>query len=286
MGLLDGQVVFVTGGARAQGRAHAVVSAREGADVAIVDVSSNVVEVPYPLATAEDMRETVRLVEALGRRIVAVEADVREQSQLDAAVDRTLDELGRIDALVANAGIWSQADFWEMSEQLWHEMLDVNLAGVWRSAKAVAPHMIDRRSGSIVMTSSVNGIEPGKTYAHYSASKFGVVGLMKTVAAELAPHGVRCNSVHPGAVMSGMVDHQPARDRYAGHPGGTMDDVLAAGRRYGALRGTTFMDPENIANAALYLNSALASHVTGTELVIDAGHLLMPGVNSDPVLDD
>jgi len=162
-------------------------------------------------------------------------------------------------------------------------MIAVNLSGVWRSAKAVTPHMIERGSGSIVMISSVNGLEAGAYYAHYTAAKHGVVGLMKTVALELAPHGIRCNSVHPGAVRSGMTDHQAAYDMYAGGPGGTIEDLVQAGKHYGALKGTTFMPPETIANAVLFLNSELASTVTGVALPVDSGHLLMPGVNAAPV---
>jgi SDR family mycofactocin-dependent oxidoreductase len=283
MGMLDGKVVMVTGGSRGQGRAHALTSAREGADVVIVDVTENLSSVTYPMARDEDMTATVEAVEALGRRIVAVEADVRDQAQLDAAVGRGLAELGRIDVLIANAGIWTQAPFWELTDEQWEQMIAVNLSGVWRSAKAVAPHMIERKSGSIVMISSVNGLEPGPNFSHYTAAKHGVVGLMKTVALELAPHGIRCNSVHPGAVRSGMTENQMAFDMYAGGPGGTVDDLIEAGKHYGALKGTTFMPPETIANAALFLNSDLASSITGVALPVEAGHLLIPGVNMAPV---
>lgn len=283
MGMLDGKVVLITGGSRGQGRAHALVSAREGADVIIVDVVEDLSTVTYPLARKDDMAGTVESVEALGRRIVAVEADVRYQHQLDEAVARGVAELGKIDVLIANAGIWTQAPFYELTDDQWEEMIAVNLSGVWRSAKAVAPHMIERKSGSIVMISSVNGLEPGPNFAHYTAAKHGVVGLMKTVALELAPHGIRCNSIHPGAVRSGMTENQMAFDMYAGGPGGTVDDLIRAGKHYGALKGTTFMPPETIANAALFLNSDLASSVTGVALPVEAGHLLMAGVNTAPV---
>jgi SDR family mycofactocin-dependent oxidoreductase len=282
MGMLDGKVVLVTGGSRGQGRAHALTSAREGADVIIVDVTSDLPSVTYPLARDEDMATTVQAVEELGQRIVAVEADVRDQAQLDAAVARGISEFGQIDALIANAGIWTQAPFWKLTDEQWEEMIAVNLSGVWRSAKAVAPHMIERQTGSIVMISSVNGLEAGPNFAHYTAAKHGVVGLMKTVALELAPYGIRCNSVHPGAVRSGMTENQMAFDMYKGGPGGTVDDLIAAGRHYGALKATTFMPPETIADATLFLNSDLASSVTGAALPVEAGHLLIPGVNSAP----
>ncbi|MCB8914166.1 mycofactocin-coupled SDR family oxidoreductase [Rhodococcus rhodochrous] len=287
MGMLDGKVVMITGGSRGQGRAHALTSAREGADVLIVDVTEEVENLPtttsYALATAQDMATTVKEVEALGRRIVAVPADVRIQADLNAAVAQGIEQLGQIDVLIANAGIHSLAPFWEMTDESWEDMIAINLSGVWRSAKAVAPHMIERQTGSIVMISSVNGLEAGPNYSHYTAAKHGVVGLMKTVALELAPHGVRCNAIHPGAVRSGMTDNQAAWDMYAGHPGGTIDDLVSAGRHYGALKGTTFMPADTIANAALFLNSNLASTITGISLPVEAGHLLIPGVNAAPV---
>jgi SDR family mycofactocin-dependent oxidoreductase len=283
MGLLDGKVVLITGGARGQGRAHAVVSAREGADVVLVDIADQIGTVDYKMARAEDLAETVRQVEALDRRALSIVADVRSQQQLDGAVASGIAEFGHIDVLIANAGIWTQGPFWELTEEQWQDMLDVNLTGVWRSAKAVAPHMIERQTGSIVLISSVNGLEGGPTFAHYTAAKHGVVGLMRTIALELAPHGIRCNSVHPGAIKTPMTDHQAAWDMFAGHPGGTEADMIEGGYHYGALKGTTFLPPEVIANAALYLNSDLAAAVTGVTLPVDSGHLIMPAVNQSPV---
>ncbi|MET4165827.1 MULTISPECIES: mycofactocin-coupled SDR family oxidoreductase [Gordonia] len=283
MGLLDGKTVLITGGARGQGRAHALTSAREGADVILLDITRQLDSVEYPLATADDMTETVRQVEALDRRALTFDADVRDQTQLDDAVAAGITEFGKIDVLIANAGIWTRAPFWEMSEQMWSDMMDVNLTGVWRSAKAVAPHMIERQSGSIVITSSVNGLEPGMNYAHYVATKHGVIGLMKNIALELAPHGIRCNSINPGAIRTPMTDQQGAWDMFAGHEGGTPDDLIEGGYHFHALKGHSFMPPEVIANTALYLNSDLAASVTGVTIPVDAGHLLLTGVNQEPV---
>ncbi|MFE0749236.1 mycofactocin-coupled SDR family oxidoreductase [Gordonia sp. NPDC058843] len=283
MGLLDGKTVLITGGARGQGRAHAVTSAREGADVILLDITRRLDSVDYPLATADDMAETVRQVEALDHRALSFDADVRDQAQLDDAVAAGIAEFGKIDVLIANAGIWTRAPFWEMSEQMWSDMMDVNLTGVWKSAKAVAPHMIERQSGSIVITSSVNGLRPGMNYSHYVATKHGVIGLMKNIALELAPHGIRCNSINPGAIRTPMTDQQGAYDMFAGHEGGTADDLIEGGYHFHALKGHTFMPPEVIANTALYLNSELAASVTGVTIPVDAGHLLLAGVNQDPV---
>jgi SDR family mycofactocin-dependent oxidoreductase len=281
--MLEGQVALITGGSRGQGRAHAVTCAREGADVIIVDIAGQMDTVPYKMATQADLDETVAQVEAYDKRALAITGDVRSQQHLDEAVSRGIAEFGKIDILIANAGIWTQAPFWELSEAQWDEMIGVNLTGVWKSAKAVAPHMIGRQSGSIVITSSTNGLEAGLNYAHYVSAKHGVIGLMKNIALELAPYGIRCNSINPGAIKTPMTDHQGAWDMFAGHPGGTEADMLEGGYHFAALKGTTFMDPQVIADTALYLNSGLAAKVTGVTIPVDAGHLILTGINSSPV---
>ena len=283
MGMLDGKVAMITGGSRGQGRAHAVTCAREGADVIIVDIAEQMGTVTYKMATQADLDETVSQVEAYDKRALAFKADVRSQPQLNEAVARGIAELGKIDILIANAGIWTRAPFWELSEDQWDEMIGVNLTGVWKSAKAVTPHMIGRQSGSIVITSSTNGLEAGLNYAHYVAAKHGVIGLMKNIALELAQYGIRCNSINPGAIKTPMTDQQGAWDMYAGHPGGTETDMVEAGYHFGALKGTTFMPPQVIADTALYLNSDLAAAVTGVTIPVDAGHMILPGINPAPV---
>ena len=282
MGMLDGKVALITGGARGQGRAHAVTCAREGAEVILVDIADQMASVSYDMARPSDLDATVAQIEAYDRRALAVQADVRSQEQLDDAVARGIAEFGRIDILIANAGIWTRAPFWEMTEQKWEEMIGVNLTGVWKSAKAVAPHMIERQTGSIVITSSTNGLEAGMNYAHYVSAKHGVIGLMKNIALELAPHGVRCNAISPGAIRTPMTDQPDAWDMFAGHPGGTVDDLIAGGYHFAALKATTFLDPQVIADTALYLNSDLAAKVTGVTIPVDAGHMILPGTNPDP----
>lgn len=283
MRMLDGQVALVTGGSRGQGRAHALTCAREGADVVIFDVTKTTTQVDYSLASVEDHVETVRLIEALGRRAVAVDGDVREQAALDGAVDVAIAEFGKVDILIANAGIWTQNPFWEITERQWEEAIGVNLSGVWRSAKAVAPHMIERKSGSIVVISSVGGEEAGRNGAHYSSSKHGVLGLMKNIALELGPYGIRCNAITPGAIKTPMTNHQRAWDLYAGHAAGTEADLMDAGYNYGILRGRSFLDPQAVADTALYLNSSLAENVTGVTIPVDSGHMLLLKRNMNPV---
>ena len=257
--------------------------ARHGADVVILDAPGQLSAVPYGLATQEDLQETVALVEKEGRRATTVVGDVRSQADLDRAVALALQEFGKIDILIANAGIWYTRDFWQLSEEEWDQTLGVNLAGAWRSAKAVAPHMIERQSGSIVLVASINGLESGPTYAHYAASKHGILGLMKSIAVELAPDGIRCNALCPGPTKTPMTDHQAAWDLFAGHPGGTEADMLEAGYNFLALKGVNWLTPQAQADAALFLNSDLASSITGVALPVDAGHLVLPGHNPAPV---
>ena len=281
---VEGKVALITGAARGIGRAHALTLARNGANIIAIDLAGRVDSVSYSLSTPEDLKATADAIEALDRRVVAVQADVRSQEQLDGAVSQGLAEFGKIDILIANAGIWHVTPFWELTEAQWSDVLDTNLGGIWRSAKAVAPHMIERNTGSIVMTSSVNGLEPGALYAHYVASKHGVIGLMRQVALELAPHGVRCNALCPGAIDTAMTNSQGAYDLFAGHEGGTRDDMLAGCRYFHALKGVSALDPQVLADAALWLVSDGAAAVTGVALPVDAGHMLLTGVNQNPIL--
>jgi SDR family mycofactocin-dependent oxidoreductase len=284
MGLLDGKVVLITGGARGQGRAHALASAREGANVAVLDLASQIGTVRYPMATPDDLEETVRQVEAMDRRAVALKADVREQGELDRGVATVLAEFGHIDALVINHGIWDVgSELWNLSEEQWRDMLDVNLTGVWKAAKAVVPHMIERGSGSVVITASVNGLEPGSNYGHYSTSKHGAIGLARNLALELGRYGVRCNALAPGVIETPMIVNQVGMDLFNGGPGGTIENVRTAGSYYHALKGATALPPTTVADAGVWLNSDLAAAVTGVTIPVDAGHMLLTGYNHDPV---
>jgi SDR family mycofactocin-dependent oxidoreductase len=280
---LDGKVALVTGAARGQGRAHALTLAREGADIVALDIpEDNITNLQYPLPRAEDLEQTVAGVEDLDRRAIAARADVRSQEQLDNAVERGISELGKIDILVANAGIVSMAPFWEMSEEMWQDMIDINLSGVWRSAKAVAPHMIGRRQGAIVMIGSANSFEPTAGHTHYVATKHGVVGLMRNVAVEMAPYDVRCNVVCPGAIDTTMLNNPMMYERFAGGQEPTREVALESVRHYNLLNGRSMLPPEAISNAVLWLVSDEAAHVTGVALPVDAGHTILPGYNPNP----
>jgi SDR family mycofactocin-dependent oxidoreductase len=208
MARLEGKVAFVTGAARGQGRSHTGRLAEEGADIVAVDIASQIDTVPYTMARPDDLALTVKEVEALDRRIVATEVDVRDYNGLKAALDDGVDQLGRLDIVSANAGIVGYAAAEELSEQAWRNMIDVNLTGAWHTVKAAIPHLRAGGGGSIVITSSDAGLEAAPNAAHYGASKHGVVGLMRALADELAPDMVRVNTVHPGSVNTDMVQNQ------------------------------------------------------------------------------
>lgn len=282
---LTGQVALVTGAARGQGRSHAVELAAAGADIIAFDICGPVPSAPYQLGTAEDLAATVAEVEKYDRRALAIEGDTRSSADLDAAVAAGIAEFGRIDILVANAGIWALGRLWELTDEQWQDVVDINLTGTWRSVKAVVPAMISARRGAIVLTASVNGFEAGAGMSHYVAAKHGVLGLMRNAALELGPYNIRCNAVCPGIVDTRMNDWQGAYDMMAGGPGGTAEDRQSAAYNWSALAGRGLLRPSTISKAVVWLASDDAIDVTGVALPVDGGHSILPGVNPDPVRD-
>ena len=272
MGRMEGKVAFITGAARGQGRSHALRLAQEGAEIIAVDVCRQLETVPYPMSTPDDLAETAKLVEELDRRIVAQEADVRQLSSLEAAVEAGLSEFGHIDVVCANAGIGTFAPGLEMDEQTWDEMIDVNLSGVWKTIKAAVPPMVEaRRGGSVIITSSAAGLKGFPNLVHYCAAKHGVVGIMRTLAQELAPYFIRVNSVHPTTVDTPMVMsdmfYRLVRPDLE-NPG--REDMGEAFAGLNALP-IPWVDPVDISNAVLWLASDEARYVTGVTLPVDAG---------------
>jgi (+)-trans-carveol dehydrogenase len=269
-GRLQGKVAFVTGAARGQGRSHAVRLAQEGADIIAVDICGQIESVPYPMATEEDLEQTVKEVEGLDRRILASKADVRNFADLKQAVDTGVSELGRLDIVSANAGIFSIGRADELSEASWNDMIDVALNGVWHTAKAAVPHLIEAGGGSMILTSSANGQVGAPMYAHYVAAKHGVIGLMRALAMELAPHAIRVNAVLPGGVATRMI-----RD---------FRDVTRMSARYeppqdpeNAAFEAPFLESVEISNAIVFLASDEARFVTGAAFPIAGMALLWAG---------
>jgi SDR family mycofactocin-dependent oxidoreductase len=272
MGLVEGKVAFITGAARGQGRSHAIRLAEEGADIIAIDACRQIETVPYPMPTFDDLQETVRQVRAVGRRIVASAADVRDATALSEIVDRGVAEFGRLDIVLANAGISSTAATLEMSEDTWSAMIDINLTGVWKTIKVAVPHIVaGGRGGSVVITSSLASHKAHEHTAHYTASKAGLVGLMRVLAKEMAPQKIRVNSVHPTTVATGMVLNDTIYRLFRPdleNPG--RDDFEAAARAINALP-IAAIEAVDVSNAVLFLVSDHGRYVTGTTYMIDAG---------------
>jgi (+)-trans-carveol dehydrogenase len=270
---LEGKVALVTGAARGIGRATALRFAEEGADVALIDIGRDVPGVPYAGARGEQIEETKAAVEALGGRALALTADVTDSDAINAAVASAVSSWGRIDAMVAAAGIDSWGKAWELTDAQWQKMLDVNLTGVWKTARAVAPTMIAQRSGSLVFIGSVLSHRANREFAHYTAAKHGVLGLMRAFGLELAPYGIRSNSVDPTVVFTDMVMNQQYLDRLGGHPGTTLDEARDYYLRWNTLP-IPWVEPVDIANAALFFASDESRYITGVALPVDLGALL------------
>jgi SDR family mycofactocin-dependent oxidoreductase len=273
-GRLEGKVAFITGAARGQGRSHAIRLAQEGADIIAIDVCAQIESVPYAMATPADMADTVKEVEALDRRIVATQADVRDFGAVKKALDEGVAQLGRLDIVSANAGILSFGTADELTEQAWRDMIDTNLTGVWHTAKAAIPHLkAGGRGGSIILTSSTAGLMAMANLAHYVSAKHGVVGLMKTLALELAPDMIRVNSVHPTSVNTDMIHNDATYELFA--PDLRSPTREQVGERFQGLNALPIMwvEPVDISNAVLWLASDESRYVTGITLPVDAGSL-------------
>jgi (+)-trans-carveol dehydrogenase len=273
-GKLEGKVAFITGAARGQGRSHAVRLAEEGADIIAVDLCDQVGSVPYPMATPEDLAETAKEVEALDRRIVATQADVRDFDALKQALDAGVAELGHVDIVSANAGIVSYGPAAELDETTWQDMIDVNLTGVWHTCKAAIPHLIRQGTGgSIVITSSAAGLMAYPGLAHYVSAKHGLVGLMRTLALELAPHFIRVNSVHPTSVNTPMVQNDASKRLFLPDVENPSPEQFAEVSAAMNALPIPWVEARDISNAVLWLASDEARYVTGVTLPVDAGTL-------------
>ena len=277
-GALSGRVAFVTGAARGQGRAYAVRLARDGADVIISDICAPVSEtIPYVGATEDDLAETVRLVEAEGRKALARTVDIRDDAAVRGLVTDGVEQFGRMDILVANAGVLSWGRLWELSDEQWNSVIDVNLTGTWRTLRAVIPPMIEAgNGGSIIIVSSAGGIKATPGNGHYAASKHGLTALTNTLALELGEYGIRVNSIHPYSIATPMILNDSMLAVLGAHPSflhsyppmpyqppakGT------AGKR------SDFMTAEEAAEVVAWLAGDNSGVISGSQILVDRGVL-------------
>jgi SDR family mycofactocin-dependent oxidoreductase len=272
-GRVEGKVAFITGAARSQGRSHALRLAQEGADIIAVDLAGPVKSIEmYPPATEEDLAETVRQVEALDRRIIATTADVRDGAALQAALDDGVAQLGRLDIVLANAGVFEIQPALEITDDAWREMIDINLTGVWNTCKAALPHLIAGGGGAIVLTSSTAGLKGTPNTIHYTAAKHGVVGIMRTLANEFGKQSIRVNTVHPTGVDTVMIQNEKTWGLFS------PDDPAPSREKFAELFETLhplpvpYVQPVDISNAILFLVSDEARYITGVTLPVDAGY--------------
>jgi SDR family mycofactocin-dependent oxidoreductase len=265
MGEFTGKVAFITGAAHGQGRATAIALAREGAGIAAFDVARPLSYPGYEMGSTEELSSLAAACKAVGSDCVTFAGDVRDDGSVSRAVEAAISRWGRIDILFNNAGICAYGLAHELTEEAWDAMLDINLKGAWLVARRVIPVMMRQQSGVIINNSSVAGLRGMGRLSHYAASKWGLTGLTKSWAIELAPYGIRVNSLHPTGVNT------PMNDGLAAMEGLTPQQI--AERSAGNLLPVPWIEPEDVANAVLYLASDRARFMTGAPLILDAGLL-------------
>jgi len=273
MGELNNTVAVITGAARGQGRSHAVALAEQGADIIAVDICADIDTIPYPLATKSDLDTTAQLVQAAGRRVVPVVADVRDLDGLEAGVQGGVDALGEVDIVIANAGVVAIGDTQTRAEPLFTTIVDTNLKGVWHTLLATVPSIIRKgKGGSVVLVSSSQGLtgrggDGSAAMFAYAASKHGVVGLMRSAANAYAPHKIRVNSVHPSGVATPMILNDFVINRMLENPNPAVSQML--------LPDAPLVESQDVTEAVLWLVSPRTRYVTGVTIPVDAGHIVM-----------
>lgn len=268
MGKLTGKVVLITGAARGQGRSHALRLAHDGANIIAVDICNKLPHIDYPSATPENLQQTVKEVEAVGGKIFAAQADVRDRAALSAAIDDGVAQFGRLDSVIANAGIITLQDWSEVTPQLWQDILDINLTGVWNTAQLAIHHLLDAGGGSVIFTSSAAGIKGVPFMQPYTAAKHALVGLARSLAFELAEHNIRVNTIHPTGVETTMNSESSMNK---------LGDLITKHPRLGGMF-TNAMDvqmiqPQDVSNAIAFLVSDEARYITAHTMTVDAGNI-------------
>jgi SDR family mycofactocin-dependent oxidoreductase len=275
-GPLEGRVAFITGAARGQGRAHAIRLAKDGADIIAIDICRPVSDtITYPLATSEELAETVRAVEATGRKVLAREVDIRDLAALQEVVADGVEQFGRLDIIIANAGVLSWGRMHEMSEEQWDTVIDINLNGTWRTIRAAVPAMIDAgNGGSIIIVSSSAGLKATPGNGHYSASKHGLVALTNALAIELGEFGIRVNSIHPYSIETPMVEKKAMMDLFTKFPQyvHSFSPMPYQPVDHQSKKGLMeFMMPEEVSDVVAWLASDGSATISGSQIAVDRG---------------
>ncbi|MBS1676369.1 MAG: mycofactocin-coupled SDR family oxidoreductase [Actinobacteria bacterium] len=267
MGKLDGKVAYITGAGRGQGRAHALRLAEEGADIIATDICADITSIDYGLATKDDLDETGARVRELDRRVYLAVADVRDREGVTAAANRGAAELGGIDIVCANAGICTMKPWDETTDEIWNDQIDTILTGTWNTLKATVPHLLERGSGSIIITASVAGARGNPYLAAYGAAKHGVIGLAKTMANELGMHNIRVNCISPNGVNTGLLEGL-----------GGFEELMAKGPHFAPLFTNALpiemAEARDISEGVLFLASDEGRFMTGHNLLMDMGNML------------
>jgi SDR family mycofactocin-dependent oxidoreductase len=275
-GTLEGRVAFVTGAARGQGRAHAVRLASEGADIIAIDICGPISDtVTYPAATSEELADTVRAIESTGRKVLAREVDIRDLAAQQQVVADGIEQFGRLDIVVANAGILSWGRMFEMSEEQWDSVIDVNLNGTWRTVRAAVPAMIEAgNGGSIIIVSSSAGTKATPGNGHYSASKHGLVAITNALAIEVGEFGIRVNSIHPYSIDTPMVEPAAMMEIFSKYPAflHSFKPMPYQPVNHDGKKGLKeFMTPEEVTDVVLWLASDGSATISGSQIAVDRG---------------
>lgn len=275
-GTLDGRVAFVTGAARGQGRAHAVRLASEGADVVAIDVCGPISDtITYPAATSEDLAETVRQVEATGRKVLAREVDIRDLAAQQQVVADAVEQFGRLDVVVANAGVLSWGRMFEMSEEQWDSVIDVNLNGTWRTIRATVPAMIEAgNGGSVIVVSSSAGLKATPGNSHYAASKHGLVAITNSLALEVGEFGIRVNSIHPYSIDTPMVEPEAMMEIFGKYPTyiHSFSPMPYHPVNHQGKKGLQeFMTAEEVSDVVAWLAGEGSRTISGSQIAVDRG---------------
>ncbi|ORB19490.1 3-oxoacyl-[acyl-carrier-protein] reductase [Mycolicibacterium moriokaense] len=273
---MEGRVAFITGAARGQGRAHATRLAREGADIIAIDVCAPVSDsITYPLGTSEELAETVRAVEATGRKVLAREVDIRDLAALQQVVADGVEQFGRLDILVANAGVLSWGRLFEMSEEQWNTVIDINLNGTWKTIRAAVPAMIEAgNGGSIILVSSSAGLKATPGNGHYAASKHGITSLTNSLALEVGEFGIRVNSIHPYSIDTPMVEKEAMMELFGKFPSfihSFKPFPYRAVSQQGASTLQDFMTAEEVSDVVAWLAGDGSLTISGSQINVDRG---------------